>query len=112
MTKRGSAATGALSRVDRWSHLGGFLHFHCEHSYALVRIAPMNRHLGWTIVRAVVVLAVAVPAAPAATIKVTTTADTLSSGAGCSLRAAVIASNTDAAAGGCKAGSGADVIKL
>jgi CSLREA domain-containing protein len=72
----------------------------------------MNRRLGRTIVRAIVVLAVAAPAAPAATIKVTTTADTLATGSGCSLRAAVIATNTDAVAGGCKAGSGADVIKL
>jgi CSLREA domain-containing protein len=63
-------------------------------------------------VAAVAGLALTAPAALATTIKVTTTADTLASGSGCSLRAAVIASNTDAATGGCKAGSGADVIKL
>jgi trimeric autotransporter adhesin len=51
----------------------------------------------------------------AATIGVTTTADEFSDpgpGAGCSLREAIRAANTDAAYGGCSAGSGADTILL
>src|SRR3954469_19129883 len=51
----------------------------------------------------------AVPAAHAATISVTTESD--APGA-CSLREAVTAANTDAAAGGCAAGAGADTIAL
>src|SRR3954447_7141640 len=52
---------------------------------------------------------VAVPAAHAATISVTTDAD---APGGCSLREAVSAANADAGAGGCPAGSGADTIAL
>ena len=48
----------------------------------------------------------------AASIYVTTTADELGSGAGCSLREAIEAANTDAAVGGCAPGSGADTIFL
>ncbi len=53
-----------------------------------------------------------VHAAPADTITVTTNLDEYDSGAGCSLREAVQAANTDSAFGGCVAGSGADVIQL
>ncbi len=54
-----------------------------------------------------------VPQAYGAVITVTTTVDEdLNPGAGCSLREAVIAANTDAAYGGCAAGSGADTIQL
>lgn len=57
------------------------------------------------------------PALPAyaATITVTTTADEFSNpgpGSGCSLREAVQAANTNAAFGGCPAGSGADTINV
>ncbi|MBC8447965.1 MAG: right-handed parallel beta-helix repeat-containing protein [Chloroflexi bacterium] len=45
-------------------------------------------------------------------ITVTTTADEFGSGAGCSLREAIQAANTDTAFGGCPAGSGADTITL
>jgi len=50
--------------------------------------------------------------AHAALITVTTNADQFGSGADCSLREAVQASNSDAAFGGCVAGSGGDVIAL
>jgi CSLREA domain-containing protein len=50
--------------------------------------------------------------AQAATIDVTTTADDYNTGATCSLREALQAANTDAAYGGCAAGSGADTIRL
>jgi hypothetical protein len=49
--------------------------------------------------------------AHAATINVNTTTDTVS-GPQCSLRSAIIASNTDTASGGCIAGSGLDTINL
>src|SRR5215218_9609084 len=51
----------------------------------------------------------------AAGIAVTTTADefnTTGTGAGCSLREAIQAANTDAAFGGCSAGAGTDTINL
>ncbi len=51
-------------------------------------------------------------AAPDATIAVTTTADEYGGGAGCALREAIQAANTNAAFGGCSAGSGADTITL
>ncbi|MBN2387249.1 MAG: Ig-like domain repeat protein [Anaerolineales bacterium] len=55
----------------------------------------------------------AVQAAPMrAAIGVTTTADEYGAGAGCSLREAIQAANTDAAFGGCPAGSGVDTITL
>jgi CSLREA domain-containing protein len=50
--------------------------------------------------------------AAAATIDVTTTADTLANDGQCSLREAVLAANGDAAQGGCPAGGGADTIRL
>ena len=48
----------------------------------------------------------------AAGITVTTTADEYNAGTGCSLREAITAANTNAAFGGCPAGSGADTISL
>ena len=48
--------------------------------------------------------------AQAATITVNTTADEYNTGPACSLREAIRAANTDAAFGGCPAGSGADMI--
>jgi CSLREA domain-containing protein len=60
----------------------------------------------------VAVLALSTPACVlAASITVTTTADTLAAGQ-CSLRAAISAANTDAAVGGCPAGSGADTVHV
>jgi CSLREA domain-containing protein len=50
--------------------------------------------------------------ASAATIAPTTTADEFNNGTGCSLREAVQAANTNAAFGGCPAGSGADTVSL
>ncbi len=50
--------------------------------------------------------------AAAATITVTTTADELNADGDCSLREAVQAANTDAAADACSPGAGADVITL
>jgi CSLREA domain-containing protein len=50
--------------------------------------------------------------ATASTIVVTTTADTLADDGLCSLREAIIASNTDAAVGGCVAGAGSDVVDV
>jgi hypothetical protein len=61
---------------------------------------------------AVAVLALGTPAcALGASIAVTTTSDTLAAGQ-CSLRAAISAANTDAAVGGCPAGSGADTVRV
>jgi len=56
----------------------------------------------------------AAPAAPSITFSVTTTADEAGAvGSGCSLREAITAANTNAAFGGCPAGSlGADTINL
>lgn len=48
----------------------------------------------------------------AATITVNTTDDEFGAGVGCSLREAIQAANTDAAFGGCPAGSGDDVISF
>ena len=50
--------------------------------------------------------------AHAATITVNTNADEFDTGSGCSLREAIQAANTNAAFGGCTAGSGADTIDL
>ena len=53
------------------------------------------------------------PVAHAAAINVTTTLDEYgAAGAGCSLREAIQAANTDAAFGGCTAGNSADTINL
>ena len=74
----------------------------------------MNRRLrsALTILTATgALLALAAPAG-AATIKTTTTADEFNTGAGCSLREAIQAANTNAAFGGCPAGSGPDSIPL
>ncbi len=60
----------------------------------------------------VLVLALAAPGARAATIRVTTTADSAAPAGACSLRAAILAANTDTAVGGCPAGSGADTIAV
>ena len=62
----------------------------------------------------VVAAALALPAvAGAATIDVTTTADTVADGGGCSLREAVSSANADdGGASGCTSGSGADTIAL
>ncbi|HEY6771865.1 MAG TPA: choice-of-anchor Q domain-containing protein [Solirubrobacterales bacterium] len=51
-------------------------------------------------------------AAPAAVIQPNIFSDESGAGAGCSLREAVLAANTDAAFGGCPAGAGADTIPL
>ena len=61
---------------------------------------------------AATLLLVPASVAGAATIKVTTTADDFGGATECSLREAVTAANFDAAYGGCKAGSGADEIRL
>ena len=60
----------------------------------------------------VTALVVAVLAAPAgaATITVNSTADAFAADSSCTLREAITAANTDAATGGCSAGSGADTI--
>src|SRR5262245_31314027 len=74
-----------------------------------VRIS--RRRGGWALVLALAL----VPAAPAgaATIRPTTTADRFGEdGTHCALREAVQAANTDAAFGGCAAGSGGDVLSL
>ena len=80
---------------------------------------PQARRLPLSLVPALLVvllllagLLVPTRAAYAATITVTTTADEFGNGAGCSLREAIQAANTDAAFGGCPAGSGDDTITL
>src|SRR4051812_41273456 len=57
-------------------------------------------------------LALAPSVAHSATITVNTEADLLAAGGPCSLREAIQAANTDAASGGCAAGSGADAIQV
>ncbi len=71
----------------------------------------MRRAVGTLLV---IALMTALPATPtqAATITVTTAADDYNVGATCSLREAITAANTDAAFGGCPAGSGTDTIVL
>lgn len=70
----------------------------------------------WSIPLIVLLLFVAVllpvRVAQAATIAVDTTTDEYNTGTSCSLREAITAANTDAAFGGCSAGSGADTITL
>ncbi len=68
----------------------------------------------WFVATAAVLAFVVAPAAACATtISVTTTTDLASGGSRCALREAIIASNTDAAVGGCPAGSkGANTIEV
>ena len=68
---------------------------------------PTGRHFGFVLLLAA--WALAPVGAQAATITVTTTAQ---SGPGCTLRDAIDAANLDMPWGGCPAGSGADVIRL
>ncbi len=75
------------------------------------RRAGRIRRVPWFAV-AVPALALAAPGAQAATIRVTTSADSAALPGVCSLRAAIIAANSDAAVGGCPAGSGIDAITL
>ena len=63
------------------------------------------------LVAAAAFLALASPAS-AALITPTTTVDEFNTGSACSLREAIEAANTNAAFGGCPAGSGADEIRL
>jgi hypothetical protein len=63
------------------------------------------------VIAALAVMSAVASGAAAASIAVTTQADTLS-GEGCSLRAAIIAANNDAPVAGCPAGSGTDTITL
>jgi CSLREA domain-containing protein len=63
-------------------------------------------------VLAALALAFAVPAANANTIAVDTTHDGFGASGRCGLRDAIQAAQTDAASGGCAAGSGADVVAL
>lgn len=84
-------------------------------SVAANRRPAWPRRLRWTglILALLAGLAmVAAPAARAATITVTTTADENNSDGDCSLREAIIAANTDTAIDACPAGSGADTISL
>ncbi|MDX6637428.1 MAG: hypothetical protein QOJ01_939 [Solirubrobacterales bacterium] len=69
---------------------------------------------GTKLIVALLAFAAAFTAAPAlaATIKVNTTADEYGSGTACSLREAISAAESDAAFGGCTAGSGPDTIQL
>jgi CSLREA domain-containing protein len=61
---------------------------------------------------AVAAVLAAIGPAHAATIVVNTTSDQLNTAPPCSLREAIRSANTDAAIGGCAAGSGADTITL
>jgi CSLREA domain-containing protein len=69
----------------------------------------MDRHL--TVVATVLSCLLAFSAARADTITVTTDADT-TGGPDCTLRDAITAADSDAAAGGCPAGNGLDTIEL
>jgi CSLREA domain-containing protein len=64
------------------------------------------------VLSAVAAVLAAIAPAHAATIVVNTTSDQLNTAPPCSLREAVRSANTDAAIGGCAAGSGADTIRL
>ena len=82
----------------------------CEH---LTRQRPFRHRLWLLAVLAMVAVMLSLASsADAAGITVTTTADEFGTGAGCSLREAVQAANTNAAFGGCPAGSGADTISV
>jgi len=77
----------------------------------------IRRGLRYTVALSVVLVAALLPSpvSGSAIIDVTTNADeydTTGSGTGCALREAVQAANTDAAFGGCPAGSGNDIIRL
>ncbi len=78
------------------------------HSYS----ALMLNHLRWLTVSLATAFTLLAAQAEAATINVDTQADTLADDGHCSLREAVNAANSDAASGGCAAGSGADTIVL
>lgn len=69
---------------------------------------------GTKLIVALMAFASVFTAAPAlaATIKVNTTSDEYGTGAACSLREAISAAESDAAFGGCTAGSGPDTIQL
>ena len=90
----------------------------CLRKSILYRFAgSYARRLGvaLTVLLLISILVVPVPvsqAHPQDEILVTTEKDEWDEGAGCSLREAIQAANTDAAFGGCPAGSGADVIGL
>ena len=73
-------------------------------------LVAMHRGPGFAVALASFFLLAA--SSQAATIKVTTTQDEFGTGPGCSLREAIQAANTDAAFGGCPAGSSADVISV
>ncbi|GEM_PF-7048667 len=74
---------------------------------------PFNKILASFFILALILAAVPVRPAFAATLTVTNTTDSLASGNGCSLREAIINANDDAATyPDCPAGSGADVIVL
>jgi CSLREA domain-containing protein len=67
--------------------------------------------VGLVLAVAAMALVLASPA-HAATLSVNSTADEVANDGACTLREAIIAANTDAASGGCPAGSGADVIDM
>src|SRR5437763_1119902 len=72
-----------------------------------------DRRLRRVLILCLASTAVATPGvARAATIRVTTTDDSMANDGLCSLREAVAAANTDAAVGGCRAGAGFDVVRL
>jgi len=84
----------------------------------MARVSISGRRARFTILSSIALVAALLPAAgtrAAAPIVVTTTVDEYAPATGdtgCSLREAVQAANSDAAFGGCPAGSGTDTIKL
>ena len=76
----------------------------CSHSLRLSFVIMLIAGLVSTALRP--------PAAYAATITVSTTADELNADSDCSLREAIVAANTDTAVDACPAGSCADTINL
>jgi CSLREA domain-containing protein len=73
---------------------------------------PGSMYRGNGLLIGVVVFFTLVASSQAATISVTTPRDQFGTGAKCSLREAIQAANTNAAFGGCAAGSGADAISV
>ena len=72
----------------------------------------MARRLTGSLAAAITALVLLAASASAATITVTTTEDLFAATGSCSLREAIQAANTNAASGGCPAGTGADTIEL
>ncbi len=104
-----------ISKTDRYQRtVVSITSENCGGTHASVPHRRIRAGIGRWLVAGLFLAVVAVLSLPssavAATITVDTQADEWNTGAGCSLREAVQAANTDTAFGGCTAGTGNDVI--